>query len=132
MFSDGDLMLRFFLFIFISTAALSCSPEHRQGVLQGVSDINGKGGDDNTITATGMPFSEVVERVLQPAGCFDCHGKYRKHETIIKTVIPGNPEGSRLFIRASTDMPPIEEGYLPLSEDQLSILRDWISEGANP
>jgi hypothetical protein len=117
-------MKRFFILSFITFSAICCSPKHRSGDISGASDI-----DFNT---TGMPFSELVEKVFEPAGCFDCHGKYKKYETVLKIIIPGDALMSKLYLRASTDMPPIEEGYMPLTDEQVQTVRDWIDQGANP
>lgn len=124
-------MARALSLLLIGLMLVNCSPEHRHGDLSGITDID-KGGD-GTINPDAIPFSEVVTNVFEPAGCFDCHGKFRKHETLMKTVdLSVAPEETKLYRRASTDMPPIEEGYLPLSPDQLNLIRDWIEQGANP
>lgn len=61
--------------------------------------------------------SESWQRVGQPAQRF---------------VIPGDPEHSALFVRASTDMPPLptdlrsERSPAPTPSD-LAVLREWIT-----
>lgn len=124
--------------ILILTLGLSityCSPEHRHGDIAPATTTDTTegtkgGGDTVAVDDDRIAFSEVVARVLEPTGCFDCHGKFKNFADISKRIVPGSPEQSRLFVRASTDMPPIEEGYLPLSEEQIALLRDWIAQGA--
>lgn len=122
-------MLRLFTLILLSSLFFSCSPEYRSGE-PSANDFDSTNGSLEPSPSDALPFSEVVEKVFKPSGCFDCHGKYKTYATMAKIVVPGSPETSRLFLRASTDMPPIEEGYLPLSTDQLELLRQWILQGA--
>ncbi len=56
-------------------------------------------------------------------------------ETRKELVIPGNPDESQLIISIErTDgkdqMPPPEQGYSPLSPEEIKAIRDWISGGA--
>lgn len=122
--------MRILVLSLIALSTIYCSPEHRSGNLSTASDLADKPDGD------GMPFSELVEKVFQPTGCFDCHNtakrSFKNYETVLKIVTPGNAQTSKLYLRSSTDMPPIEEGYMPLTDDQLQIVRDWIDQGANP
>lgn len=123
--------MRFWIVLLLGSMIVFCSPEHRRGTAPGITSAESEPAQDVIDAAEGqLRFSMVVEDVLQPAGCFDCHGKYKNIDNIRKAVVPGAPEQSRLYIRASTDMPPIEDGYPPLSEEQLSLLREWILQGA--
>lgn len=123
--------MRFWFVLVLSFTTIFCSPQHRHGAVPGITsseDPATKTPDDPNDMR--LRFVEVINTVFQPAGCFDCHGKYKNIETIRKIIVPGFPEESRLFLRASRDMPPIEDGYPPLTDDQLTILRDWILQGA--
>ncbi len=123
--------MRIFILTVLSLSTLYCSPEHRHANSDSSTINKPVGGTDSDSSEDNrIPFSEVVVRVLQPAGCFDCHGKYKNIDNVRKVIVVGAPELSRFYLRASTDMPPIEEGYLPLSEEQLGVLSDWISQGA--
>jgi mono/diheme cytochrome c family protein len=89
-----------------------------------------------------------VREILQ-RNCFACHGenpdKVEKnlhilnHQDLLdsprRIVVPGSPQDSRLIQRiADGSMPPEEEETrLPrLSEEDLTILYDWIKGGAPP
>lgn len=126
--------MRILILLIFAVSALRCSPEHRSGNVSGITDLESPGGDGKTeVNPDALPYSEVVKNVFEPAGCFDCHGKFRKYETIIKTVdLTVPPEQTKLYRRSATDMPPIEEGYLPLTPEQLDLIREWIAQGANP
>jgi hypothetical protein len=51
-------------------------------------------------------------------------------------VIPGNAEESQLILSiqssegAAPSMPPPEDGYTPLSSEEVQIIKDWINAGA--
>jgi serine/threonine protein kinase len=89
-----------------------------------------------------------VREILQ-RNCFECHGHdlddVRKdlnildHDRLLRSdrniVVPGSPDHSRLIQRiADGSMPPEEEERrLPrVTEEELTILKDWILGGAPP
>src|SRR3712207_4314871 len=76
------------------------------------------------------------------ANCYRCHGQEgnaegglnylldRQQLVARKKVVPGDPDGSRLFQRVhSGEMPPEEETIRP-SPNDVATLRQWIQEGA--
>ena len=97
-------------------------------------------------TESSISFSRDVKPILA-ARCFSCHGPdvaesslaLHERDLAIKAadsgsaaIVPGDPKASELVLRiAAIDeferMPP--EGD-PLTEREISVLREWISEGA--
>ncbi|MBL8793544.1 MAG: protein kinase, partial [Planctomycetia bacterium] len=87
-------------------------------------------------------LARQARQVLQ-AHCYHCHGQDGNVEggfnfvldreqlvTRRKMIVPGDADRSRLFQRVrGGDMPPESEGK-PLSEEELTVLRRWIEEGA--
>jgi mono/diheme cytochrome c family protein len=82
--------------------------------------------------------------------CYECHGtdeKKRESELRLdrkdsafadlggyRTIVPGNPEDSELYLRISAEipeerMPPYDAGT-ELSAEQIETLRKWIEQGA--
>jgi len=100
-----------------------------------------------------IEFNRDVRPILSDR-CFQCHGPgeddrqgdlrldksdgddgaYRKLDEA-QAVKPGSPAGSSLWLRiTSTDedevMPPIDSRKKPLTENEKSIIKQWIEEGA--
>ncbi|HIF01259.1 MAG TPA: hypothetical protein EYQ63_30725, partial [Fuerstia sp.] len=94
-------------------------------------------------------FARDVRRIFSDR-CFRCHGPDRisrkadlrldRRESVFadrneqQIVVPGNPNSSELIRRvASADddvvMPPPDSG-LSLSEAEIDLLRQWVSQGA--
>jgi len=59
------------------------------------------------------------------------HGEQEK---VKEMVLPGNPDDSLLVLtlerRDGKEMPPPEQGYSPLSDEEVRVIREWISAGA--
>jgi uncharacterized membrane protein len=96
----------------------------------------------------------VYEDILEPifeAKCVSCHNSLRakgnllmtSYENILKagesdnpSITPGLPEKSEVYKRVvlpldhDDHMPP--EGKTPMTEDEISVLKHWISSGAKP
>jgi uncharacterized membrane protein len=109
---------------------------------------------DTSETHEVKPESEmlVYEDILEPifeAKCISCHNSLRakgnllmtSYENILKagesdnpSITPGLPEKSELYKRVmlpldhDDHMPP--EGKTPMTENEISILKHWISSGA--
>ena len=84
-------------------------------------------------------FHKRVEPILV-GRCLECHGKARKGKLDLRTratalaggktgrvIKPGKPDDSLLYEHVSTkEMPPKK----PLTAEQISILKQWITDGA--
>ena len=110
--------------------------------LTGCSDLgDGTGGPG---PAPSVSFSDDVRPILS-SNCLACHGEDGSSGGLFlgtragllagggsgAVVVPGEPDSSLLVFRLETDnaalrMPPGGS----LSEAQISLIRDWISEGA--
>lgn len=76
------------------------------------------------------------------ARCFTCHGGIKKAGGIAnilddkllrdkQKIVPGNPEGSRLYqLVAGKARPPMPEGQPPLKREEIDTIRDWLAQGA--
>ena len=92
-----------------------------------------------------VDFDRDVEPILH-RNCYLCHGSQQQMSELRlddrgaalmggasgTVIIPGDPLGSKLFQRVSSDedgfrMPP---GGEPLAPQQIAVLRAWIAEGA--
>ncbi len=111
------------------------------------------------VAATPFPASAVQEAVqeqeqatvdfegqikpLIAQRCLRCHGPEEQEadfrmddrQVVFYYIEPGDPDGSELHERLISDdpelmMPPPDEGG-PLAEEEVVLLRDWISQGAN-
>jgi len=93
------------------------------------------------LTAADDDLARKARRVLE-ANCHRCHGQNGAVEGGLnyvtdlgklvarKKVVPGDPDGSRLFRRLDDDsMPPEGESPRP-SADDVAILKKWIAAGA--
>jgi len=90
-------------------------------------------------------FDSIQTLVLQPK-CVVCHAPGKKAENIplltrldllnspYDLVLPGNADGSGLILvlleGARKKMPPLDSGISPLSPDEISIIKEWINNGA--
>jgi len=100
--------------------------------------------------AASISYSRDIKPILV-ARCYLCHGPdvstrkarlrldERGEATAVRrgraAIVPGSPEESELWIRASAEdpderMPPIGEGHESLSDQELDLLYRWIEEGA--
>lgn len=103
-----------------------------------------------------VSFNGDIRPILSD-NCFACHGPSKgdlkgdlrldvpdgefgaltKREDSFSTYIikPGDPEESELFYRITTDdedefMPPEESHKAPLTDEEVTLIRQWIEEGA--
>jgi mono/diheme cytochrome c family protein len=95
-----------------------------------------------------VPYSKVADetRAIFKKKCYDCHNhklaergvKILQHRLLVnvhKEVIPGDPDGSRLFQLVTSDdddvrMPKAPED--PLTKEEINTIRRWIMAGAPP
>ncbi len=90
-----------------------------------------------------LVFARDVRPILSN-NCFKCHGpdeharqaglRLDTREGALEAIKPGNPDASLLIKRIVTDdvferMPPIEVSAHGLTDAQVTVLRQWISEG---
>lgn len=95
-------------------------------------------------SAEPIKFSRDVLPILSD-NCLSCHGQDESHrkadlrldtqEGALAALKPGHPETSDLLARIITEdvddlMPPPKSNKPRLTPDQVSILRQWIAEGA--
>lgn len=98
-----------------------------------------------------IDFARDIRPILN-AKCTGCHGGVKQAggvsfvykgqvvnfegETGNKVVTPGDPDASELFFRITLPaddvdrMPPAEEHPKGLTEEEITLIRQWISEGA--
>ncbi len=98
-----------------------------------------------------IQYSREIRRLLSDR-CFQCHGPdastreadlrldEAQSATAVRSsgtaaIVPGNPEASELWKRinshdAAEVMPPTSANKRPLSDDERSLLRTWIEQGA--
>ena len=120
----------------------SCSPEHIQKITPitdqdapktpGTPEEENPTDENNSNSEELINYQNVLEAVMTPV-CLDCHKRsLGTYEKVLSKVVPGAPDKSEFYIRVKTDMPPIEEGYAPLTAEQISLIYQWILQGANP
>lgn len=87
-------------------------------------------------------FADIRKRILKPS-CLECHSPGGEaeddpldYDSLLadELVVPGDVDRSKI-IRAVTRtdkkrMPPLKDGYGPLSPEKLEMLRNWIARGA--
>lgn len=83
-------------------------------------------------TANGHGTYRWLRREVFPL-CMYCHisvpgVSFGRYQDVIKHVVPGDPENSRLYVMVATRRMPKGRGGLP--EEQISAIREWISRGA--
>lgn len=98
--------------------------------------------------AAEIDFARDVQPIFVK-NCTECHGGVKEaggvsfiyHEKVLgegksgnRVVIPGDPEGSELIYRVTTDdqddvMPPSGD-HPPLSSEDIATLKQWIEQGA--
>lgn len=86
-----------------------------------------------------------IQQNIFETKCVDCHAVGKEAKNILldrenllnsplELVIPENPDDSGLVIalerKDSKRMPPADEGYAPLSEVEITAIREWIARGA--
>lgn len=115
-------------------------------------------GDVGTFDVGGVSFSKDIQPLLTMC-CVDCHSPGGEAEiqgipqdlregnayaAIVNQssaqdeawtlVVPSNPESSLLYLKVSSDEPPVgvrmPNDRDPLPDDQIDLIRRWISEGA--
>lgn len=128
-------MFKLLLVLILAATATHCSPEHFQNLADN-SPQGTPGKTDSAEESTSddgrLRYQAVVDAVMTPV-CLDCHKKnLGSYERVLAKVVPGDPEKSVFYIRAKTDMPPWEEGYAPLTPEQLDVIYNWILQGALP
>lgn len=107
----------------------------------------GNGGDDTPSEPT---FSNVQTIFNESCGGVDCHiGERRNgvrldsYDNVMNSegtqygreiVVAGEPDNSPIIDKISNDNPQfgdrMPEGRAPLSDDEISLISDWIEEGA--
>jgi hypothetical protein len=103
--------------------------------------------ETNAEEAAGPPkvtFAEHIEPIFK-AACANCHNRDRQRGGLNaadfgalleggssgQVIMPGDPDGSRLFrLVQQTEEPKMPPSGPPLSEEQLNLLREWIQLGA--
>ena len=119
----------------------------------GDGDGDGDGGGDGTVQA--VSFADQIQPIFD-ANCTVCHvsggiaeftGQLLTAEesfgSIVNQpsfqsefirVVPGDAEASLLFLKVSSDSPPVGArmplGGAPLSDADIALIGDWIDEGA--
>jgi hypothetical protein len=104
----------------------------------------------STSAAPRIDYNREIRPILSNA-CYQCHGpdeKKREADLRLDTreglfaeidgihpVVPGNPAGSEIILRISSDdkdevMPP-PKAKKPLKPEQIALIRDWIKQGAD-
>ncbi|MCP4192346.1 MAG: DUF1553 domain-containing protein [Planctomycetaceae bacterium] len=100
----------------------------------------------SALAAEPVDFSRDVLPVLSDR-CFHCHGPDESNRqadlrldlmesaTQLGAVVPSDPDASEMIARVmSSDpdlrMPPPDSNRKPLSDDEITILRKWIEQGA--
>ena len=97
-----------------------------------------------------VEFSRDIRPLLSER-CFQCHGpdqeqratdlRLDQRETVFsdlggyRAVVPGKPHASEVLKRVTSrdpelQMPPPDSGALPLSQEEVARLTEWIDEGA--
>ena len=76
-----------------------------------------------------------IELSLVPEDSYDALvGQPSQLDPTLTHVIPGDSEASLLYLIISSDSPPIgtrmPQGEAPLSPSDISLVRDWIDQGA--
>ena len=92
----------------------------------------GGGGPGTAATAT---FQQVYSQILAPK-CIACHSgstnpnlsTWASFAQDTRYVLPGNPGQSDIYIQTSAGTMP--QSGTPLTQSQLSLLYDWIEQGA--
>lgn len=91
-------------------------------------------------------FSRDILPVLSDR-CFHCHGPDESHReadlrldqresaTEYGAIVPGDPDGSELLARVTSEdldlrMPPVDSHRKPLSSGEIEKIRRWIADGA--
>jgi hypothetical protein len=93
-----------------------------------------------------VDFSRDIQPILNQ-NCVHCHGGVRQKNGVSfifreealgvgksgrRTIVPGNPDASELMARVTSTDPETRMPYhaAPLPPQQISLLRQWIKEGA--
>ncbi|HWW88305.1 MAG TPA: PSD1 and planctomycete cytochrome C domain-containing protein, partial [Vicinamibacterales bacterium] len=110
----------------------------------GQAPSTGQASSNGEPPASPVSFSKDVEPILE-SSCRSCHGEtmqmgkldLRTSESALQggtrgsDLVPGNAEGSRLYRRiAGLEQPAMPAQGAPLTAGQISIVRQWIDEGA--
>jgi mono/diheme cytochrome c family protein len=114
----------------------------------------GANGNPRTLAQTPPPAATTIElqaetvdftsrvRPLLSQYCFECHGpdaSTRQADLRLDepswAIVPGQPDASALIQRVESldedlQMPPPEAHKPPLTEEQIGLLRHWITQGA--
>jgi hypothetical protein len=97
-------------------------------------------------SAKPIDFSHDIRPILNQ-NCTACHGGVRQKNGVgfifreealgkgksgLQTIVPGNPDASELIARVTSKDPDVRMPYhgTPLPPEQISLLRQWIKEGA--
>lgn len=75
-------------------------------------------------------YFEDIRPVLQQ--CNGCHASTKTYSGVMRWVKPGLPEESQIIVRLTTDTEenPYPKAMPVYSQEEISILVQWISEGA--
>lgn len=71
-----------------------------------------------------VAFKELKSQLLEPYRCTNCHGWASKEVEVIKRIVPGNAEDSRIYILVKDGRMPIGSSAVPTKE--LEILEIYI------
>ena len=94
------------------------------------------GAQDNTVS-----FENDIKPILE-SHCIRCHGPEKEEvfriddrETVLDYIFGGEPDQSELYTCLITDdedelMPPPDDGG-PLEQANISLVKNWIAQGAN-
>lgn len=103
-----------------------------------------------TVDAPAVDFNADIRPILS-SRCLTCHGPDEAERAAglrldteagsredlggYAAVVPGDPDASELMLRLTSDdetmrMPPADKGP-PLSDDEISLVRRWIEQGAS-
>jgi uncharacterized membrane protein len=89
--------------------------------------------------ATAAPGFETQVRPILESHCALCHTgssgmagvDLSEHHTVLAQVLPGQPEGSKLYrVLVNKVMPPV--GLPPVADSDIDLIRQWIAGGAQP
>ena len=132
--------------IFVLAAAQGCGGSQPGGEDESIPeppdvDVPDPAAGDDPKPETVVSFTGDVLPIFQ-ASCVECHGQagglgLESHEALLKggdkgpTVVAGKPDASELVLYVDgTEEPRMPKGADPLTDDQITIIRTWILQGA--
>jgi hypothetical protein len=76
-------------------------------------------------TVEKIELSFVKEKILLPK-CVACHSWISDDDKILSRIVPGDPEGSKLYQRTNDGSMPF--GGPPLTNDEIALIYKYINE----